>query len=100
MYDRHELNTIPYLFENQVLNGHNEISMSIHYAFQKRELYTPLAYKLGDERSSITEFKKVTMITIPINSHELFLISTEPRADYHRIIDYVHSVLDSQKDTE
>jgi len=76
----------------------NDVSMSIHYAFQKRELYTPLAYKIGDERSSITEFKKVTMITIPINSQELFLLSTEPRADYLKIIDYVHSLLDSQKD--
>jgi len=83
----------------KILDG-NEISMSIHYAFQKRELYTNLAYKIGGERSSITEFKKVTMITIPINSQELFLLSTEPKADYHRIIDYVHSVLDSQKDTE
>jgi len=78
----------------------DEVSMSIHYAFQKRELYTNLAYKIGDERSSITEFKKVTMITIPINSQELFLLSTEPRADYLKIIDYVHSLLDSQKDTE
>jgi hypothetical protein len=78
----------------------NEISMSIHYAFQKRELYTNLAYKIGNERSSITEFKKVTMITIPINSQELFLLSTEPRADYIRIIDYVHSILDSQNVTE
>jgi len=76
----------------------DDVSMSIHYAFQKRELYTTLAYKIGDERSSITEFKKVTMITIPINSQELFLLSTEPRADYLRIIDYVHSLLDSQKD--
>jgi hypothetical protein len=83
----------------KILTDH-EISMSLHYAFQKRELYTTLAYKIGDEDSSITEFKKVTMITIPINSQELFLLSTEPRADYIRIIDYVHSILDSQKDTE
>jgi len=78
----------------------DDVSMSIHYAFQKRELYTNLAYRIGEESSSITEFKKVTMITIPINSQELFLVSTEPRADYFKIIDYVHSVLDSQKVTE
>jgi hypothetical protein len=74
--------------------------MSIHYALQKRELYTNLAYKIGYERSSITEYEIVTMMSIPINSNELFLVSTEPRADYLKIIDYVHSKLDSSKDAE
>ena len=81
----------------QMLSG-DEISMSIHYALQKRDLYTNLAYKIGPETSSITEFTRVTMISIPINSNELFLISTEPRADYIKIIDFIHSALDSQKD--
>ena len=76
----------------------DDIKMSIHYALQKRDLYTNLAYRIGHERSSITEYEKVTMMSIPINSNELFLISTEPRADYLKIIDHVHSALDSQKD--
>ena len=76
----------------------DEVNMSIHYALQKRDLYTNLAYKLGHERSSITEYAMVTMINIPINSNELFLISVEPGADYMKIIDYVYSLLDSQKD--
>lgn len=75
----------------------DEINMSIHYALQKRDLYTNLAYKIGRERYSITEYEKVTMISIPINSHELFLISTEPRVDYFTIIDHVHSIFDSEK---
>ena len=83
----------------QILSS-DEVSMSVHYALQKRDLYTNLAYKIGRETSSITEFEKVTMISIPINSNELFLISTEPRADYLKIIDYVHSTINSQKDTE
>ena len=78
----------------------DEVGMSIHYALQKRDLYTNLAYKLGRERSSITEYAIVTLISIPINSNELFMISVEPRADYLKIIDYVYSLLDSQKDTE
>ncbi len=41
--------------------------------------------------SSITEYGKVTMISIPLNSSELVLISTEPSADYIKIIDYAHS---------
>ena len=78
----------------------DEVNMSIHYALQKRDLYTNLAYKLGHERSSITEYAMVTMINIPINSNELFLISVEPGADYMKIIDYVYSLLDSQKDSK
>ena len=78
----------------------DEVKMSIHYALQKRDLYTNLAYKLGRERSSITEYAIVTLISIPINSNELFMISVEPRADYMKIIDYVYSLLDSQKDAE
>ena len=76
----------------------DDVKMSIHYALQKRDLYTNLAYRIGHERSSITEYEKVTMMSIPINSNELFLISTETRADYLKIIDYIHSALDSQKD--
>lgn len=73
----------------------DDVKMSIHYGFQKREFYTNLAYKLGHEMFSITEFEKVTMITIPINSQELFLISTEPRADYPEIIEHIRSLLNS-----
>ena len=76
----------------KILSG-DDVKMSIHYALQKRELYTNLAYKIGNEKASITEYEKVTMISIPVNSNELLLISTEPRADYLKIIDFVHSNL-------
>ena len=79
----------------KILDGEN-VKMSIHYALQKRDLYTNLAYKIGSEKSSITEYEKVTMISVPLNSNELFLISTEPRADYLKIIDFIHSALSSQ----
>jgi len=81
----------------QMLVG-DEVGMAIHYAIQKAELFTNLAHKIGRERSSITEYEKVTLISIPINSQELFLVSTEPHADYLKIVDTVHSVLDFQKD--
>ena len=82
------------------LLSEDDVKMAIHYSLQKRELFTNLAYKIGNETTSITEYAIVTMISIPINSQELFLISTEPRADYLKIIDYVHSALDSQKDSK
>lgn len=75
----------------------DDVKMSIHYALKKRDLYTTLAYKIGNETSSISEYEKVTMITIPINSSELFLISTEPRADYLKIIDAVRSEIKPQQ---
>ena len=74
----------------------DEVNMSIHYALQKRDLYTNLAYKIGFEKSSITEYELVTMISIPINSNEIFMISTEPRADYLKIIDFIHAAIKSQ----
>jgi hypothetical protein len=55
-----------------------------------------LAYKIGKEQSSITEYEKVTMISIPINSNEIFMISTEPRADYLKIIDFIISSLKTE----
>lgn len=78
----------------EILTG-DDVKMSIHYALQKRDLYTNLAYKIGHEKSSITEFDIVTLISIPISPQELFLISTEPRANYLKIIDSVYSKLDS-----
>ncbi len=83
----------------ELLLSDDDVKMSIHYAIQKREFYTNLAYKIGHETSSITEYEKVTMISIPINSNELFLVSTEPRADYLKIIDHVRSVIESRKST-
>ena len=78
----------------------DDLKMSIHYALQKRDLYTSLAYKIGRERSSITEYDVVTLISIPLNSNDLFLISTEPRAEYLRLVDFVRSAIDSQKNSE
>ena len=75
----------------------DEVGMSIHYALQKRDLYTNLAYKLGNEKSSITEYEKVTLISIPLTSQDLCLISTEPRANYMKIINFVLSIMGSQK---
>ncbi|KAF6246649.1 hypothetical protein C6990_08955 [Nitrosopumilus sp. b3] len=80
----------------QLLVG-DDSKMSIHYSLQKRDIYTNLAYKIGKERSAITEFEKAAIISIPINSNELFLVRTDKGADYRKIIDFVYSKLDPQK---
>ncbi|MHA7647601.1 hypothetical protein [Nitrosopumilus sp. S4] len=74
----------------------DESKMSMHYAIQKRELYTNLAYKIGKERSAITEFEKAALISIPLNSNELFLIRTHTGVDYMKIVNFVYSKIDSK----
>jgi len=81
---------------DQLLVG-DEVKMSIHYSIQKRDFYTNLAYKIGKEKSAITEFQKAAIISIPINSNELFLVRTDKGTDYLKIIDYIYSKLDPQK---
>lgn len=76
--------------------GDDEAKMSMHYALQKRDLNTNLTYKIGLEKASITDFEKVSMISIPINSNELFLIRTEPNVDHCKILNFVHSALNSK----
>ena len=71
--------------------------MSIHYALQKRDLYTNLAYKIGHEKSAITEFEKVILISIPMNSNELFLVRTDIGVNYSKIIEFIYSKIDPQK---
>ncbi|HSG84035.1 MAG TPA: DUF6659 family protein, partial [Nitrosopumilus sp.] len=80
----------------QLLIG-DESKMSIHYAIQKRDIFTNLAYKIGKEKSAIAEFEKAIIISIPINSNELFLVRTDKGVDYLKIVDFIHSKLDPQK---
>ncbi|MGY5150754.1 MAG: DUF6659 family protein [Candidatus Nitrosopumilus sp. bin_6a] len=80
----------------QLLTGDNS-KMSIHYAIQKRDIYTNLAYKIGKEKSAITEFEKAIIISVPISSNELFLVRTDKGVDYLKIVDFIQSKLNPQK---
>jgi len=70
-----------------------EVKMSVHYSLQRRENVSNLAYKIGYEKSSITEYEKVTLICIPLNEKEVFLVSTESNADYFEIISKTSSLM-------
>ncbi len=72
-----------------------EVRMSFHYTIQRRENVSNLAHKLGKEQSSITKYEMVTMITIPLSGKELFLLSTEPSANYFEIINKTTSLMKS-----
>ncbi|AJM92309.1 MULTISPECIES: hypothetical protein [Nitrosopumilus] len=66
----------------------DEIQMSIHYTLDRWSKATNLSYRIGNEKSATIEYDKVTLITIPISGSELLLISTEPNAEYAKIIEY------------
>ena len=70
-----------------------EIRMFFHYTLQRRENVSNLSYKIGNEKFSITEYDKVTLICIPLNEKELFLLSTEPDTDYFEIINKINSLM-------
>lgn len=77
---------------DKLLNS-EEIAMSFHYTLQRRENVSNLAHKIGHEKFSITEYEKITLISIPLNENELFLLSIEPNADYSEIINKTTSLI-------
>ena len=70
----------------------DEVKMSIHYTFERWTRLQNLSYKLGKEKSSVTEYDKVTLISLHLNGN-LFLLSTEPGADYMNIISKTNSMI-------
>jgi len=64
----------------------DEVKMSIHYTLQRWENLQNLQYKIGKEKTSVIEYDKVTLITIPLNKNELYLVSSEPKSNYNDII--------------
>jgi hypothetical protein len=72
----------------------NEVKMSIHYTFQRWENLQNLEYKIGKEKTSVNEYDKVTLISIPFNKNELFLVSSEPKSNYNDILTKTKSILE------
>jgi hypothetical protein len=71
--------------------------MSVHYTFERWTRLQNLSYKLGKEKSSITEYERVTLISLHLNGN-LFLLSTDPEVNYTSIISKVNSIItDFQK---
>lgn len=74
------------------LLNQDEVRMSIHYTFERWTRLQNLSYKFGKEKSSITEYEKVTLINLHFNGN-LFLLSTDPGADYMSIISRADSII-------
>ena len=66
--------------------------MAIHYTFERWNRVQNLEHKLGKEKSSVTEYENVTMISLLVEKN-LLLFSTEPGSDYSAIIAKVNSVV-------
>jgi hypothetical protein len=71
----------------------DEVKMSIHYTFQRWENLQNLQYKIGKEKTAVNEYDKVTLISIPFNNEELFLVSSEPKSDYSDILAKTKSIV-------
>jgi len=72
----------------------DEVRMSIHYTFQRWENLQNLEYKIGKEKTSVNEYDKVTLISIPFNNDDLFLVSSEPKSNYNDILTKTKSILE------
>ena len=72
----------------------NEVKMSIHYTFQRWENLQNLEYKIGKEKTAVNEYDKVTLISIPFNKDDLFLVSLEPKSNYNHILTKTKSILE------
>ena len=72
----------------------DEVKMSIHYTFQRWENLQNLEYKIGKEKTSVNEYDKVTLISMPFNKNGLFLVSSEPKSDYNDILAKTKSLME------
>jgi len=72
----------------------DEVKMSIHYTFQRWENLQNLEYKIGKEKTAVNEYDKVTLISIPFNKDDLFLVSSEPKSNYNHILTKTKSILE------
>jgi len=71
----------------------DELKMSIHYSMWEWEKSQNLSHELGFEKSSVLEYDKVTLISIPIDDTNLFVASIEPNEDYFKMIMKIKSLI-------
>ena len=71
----------------------DEVKMSVHYTFQRWTSIQNLAHKIGNEKTNITEFDKVTLISLLLPDKNLLLVSSEPGANYMEIISKVKQII-------
>ena len=73
----------------------DELKMSIHYSMWEWEKSQNLSHELGFERSSVLEYDKVTLISIPIDNSNLFVGSIQPKEDYFKMISKIKPIIEN-----
>lgn len=73
----------------------DEVKMSIHYTFERWNRVQNLEHRLGKEKDSITEYENVTLISLLVEKN-LLLLSTDPGADYTKIISKTREIISKQ----
>ena len=71
----------------------DELKMSVHYSMWEWEKSQNLSHELGFEKSSVLEYDKVTLISIPIDNSNLFVASIEPGEDYFKMISKIKPLI-------
>ncbi len=79
--------------DSEALLSDDEVKMSVHYTFKRWTSIQNLAHKIGNEKTNITEFDKVTLISLLLNDGNLLLLSSEPGANYMEIISKVKQII-------
>jgi hypothetical protein len=79
--------------DSEKLLSADEMKMSIHYTFQRWTSIQNLGHRIGKEQVNITEYEKVTLISILLNDGNLLLLSSEPGANYMEIISKVKQLI-------
>jgi len=73
----------------------DELRMSIHYSMWEWEKSQNLSHELGFERSSVLEYDKVTLISIPIDNSNLLVASIQPKEDYFKLISKIKPIIEN-----
>ncbi|MDH3677148.1 MAG: hypothetical protein OEQ12_02480 [Nitrosopumilus sp.] len=79
--------------ESTKLLNEDEVKMSVHYTFQRWNSIQNLAHRIGKEKLNITEYEKVTLISLLLNDRNLLLLSSEPGANYMEIVSKVKQII-------
>jgi hypothetical protein len=72
----------------------SELKMSLHYSMLEWEKSKNLHHKIGDQKASVVEYDKVTLISIPLNHSDMFVASIEPAEDYFKMILKIRPLLE------
>ncbi len=71
----------------------SELKMSLHYSMLEWEKAKNLHHKIGNQKASIVEFDKVTLISIPLNNNDMFVASLEPGEDYFKLVQRISPLI-------